>query len=33
LPQAIQTNLGSISESLTSSGQWSSDIAIEWLHR
>jgi hypothetical protein len=27
LPQALHTNLGSISDSLTSSGQWSADIS------
>jgi hypothetical protein len=32
LPHALQTNRGSMSDSLTSSGYWSAGIAIEWLH-
>jgi hypothetical protein len=33
LPHTLQTNPGSVSESLTSSGHCSADISIEWLHR
>jgi hypothetical protein len=33
LPQARQTNRGSMSDSLTSSGHCSADISTEWLQR